>query len=206
MPTTWGLGTVQALTATVLPQRNKGIQRVLVIAPAPVKYRWKTEIEEFTDLSAQVINGLLPRRQSLYASPAFFTLTSYELALKDVRYMHELKPDLIILDEAQRIRNWTTVTARTIKQLKSRYAFVLTGTPIENKLEDLLSVVEFVDGRRLGPAFRFLHEHRVEDEKGDLPGYRGLDRIHDHHHFTALPDNPNTGAVPVPVSSEKTGL
>jgi SNF2 family DNA or RNA helicase len=93
--------------------------------------------------------------------------------------MHELAPDLIILDEAQRIRNWTTATARTIKQLKSRYAFVLTGTPLENKLEELFSVVEFVDGRRLGPAFRFLHEHRTEDEKGTLIGYRGLDRIHD---------------------------
>jgi SNF2 family DNA or RNA helicase len=85
---------------------------------------------------------------------------------------------LIILDEAQPIRNWTTATARTIKQLKSRYAFILTGTPLENKLEELFSVVEFVDGRRLGPAFRFVHEHRMEDEKGRLLGYRGLDRIH----------------------------
>jgi SNF2 family DNA or RNA helicase len=89
-----------------------------------------------------------------------------------------MRPDLIILDEAQRIRNWATSTARTIKQLKSRYAFVLTGTPLENKLEELFSVVEFADGRRLGPAFRFLHEHRMEDEKGHLRGYRGLDRIH----------------------------
>ena len=56
---------------------------------------------------------------------------------------------------------------------------MLTGTPLENKLEELFSVVEFVDGRRLGPAFRFLHEHRMEDAKGHLLGYRGLDRIHD---------------------------
>jgi len=174
-----GLGkTVQALAAAELLRRRKGIERVLVIAPASVKYQWKTEIEKFTDLPAQIIDGLLPRRRALYASPAFFNLTSYELVLKDVRYMHELRPDLIILDEAQRIRNWATATARTIKQLKSRYAFVLTGTPLENKLEELFSVVEFVDGRRLGPAFRFLHEHRMEDEKGHLLGYRGLDRIH----------------------------
>ncbi len=173
-----GLGkTVQALAAAELLRRGKGIERVLVVAPASVKYQWKTEIEKFTDLPAQIVDGLLPRRKALYASPKFFNLTSYELVLKDVRYMHELKPDLIILDEAQRIRNWTTATARTIKQLKSRYAFVLTGTPLENKLEELFSVVEFIDGRRLGPAFRFLHEHRMEDEKGRLLGYRGLDRI-----------------------------
>jgi len=175
-----GLGkTVQALAAAEMLRRRRGIQRVLVVAPASVKYQWKTEIEKFTDLPAQVIDGLLPRRRALYASPAFFNLSSYELVLKDVRYMHELAPDLIILDEAQRIRNWTTATARTIKQLKSRYAFVLTGTPLENKLEELFSVVEFIDGRRLGPAFRFLHEHRTEDENGKLIGYRGLDRIHD---------------------------
>jgi SNF2 family DNA or RNA helicase len=152
---------------------------VLVVAPASVKYQWKTEIEKFTDLPVQVIDGSLPRRRELYASPKFYNLSSYELVLKDVRYMHELAPDLIILDEAQRIRNWTTATARTIKQLKSRYAFVLTGTPLENKLEELFSVVEFIDGRRLGPAFRFLHEHRTEDENGRLIGYRGLDRIHE---------------------------
>ena len=174
-----GLGkTVQALAAAELLRRRRGIDRVLVIAPASVKYQWKTEIEKFTDLQAQVVDGLLPRRRELYASPTFFTLTSYELVLKDVRYMQELRPDLIILDEAQRIRNWSTATARTIKQLKSRYAFVLSGTPLENKLEELFSVVEFVDGRRLGPAFRFLHEHRIVDEKGHLMGYRGLDQIH----------------------------
>jgi superfamily II DNA or RNA helicase len=175
-----GLGkTVQALAAAELLRQRRGIARVLVVAPASVKYQWKTEIEKFTDLPAQVIEGLLPRRRALYAAPKFFNLTSYELVLKDLRDLHEMAPDLIILDEAQRIRNWTTATARTVKQLKSRYAFVLSGTPLENKLEELFSVVEFIDGRRLGPAFRFLHEHRTEDEKGTLIGYRGLDRIHE---------------------------
>jgi SNF2 family DNA or RNA helicase len=174
-----GLGkTIQAIAAAELLRRWRGIERVLVIAPASVKYQWKTEIEKFCDLPAQIIDGLFPQRKKLYASPCFFNLTSYELAIKDIEYMQNLRADLIILDEAQRIRNWQTATARTIKQLKSRYAFVLTGTPLENKLEELYSVVEFVDGRRLGPAFRFLKEHRIEDEKGKLLGYRGLDRIH----------------------------
>ncbi len=174
-----GLGkTVQALAVAELLHRRSGIERVLVIAPASVKYQWKTEIEKFTARSVQIIDGLLPRRRALYAAPVFYNLTSYELVLKDIRHMQELRPDLIILDEAQRIRNWTTATARTIKQLKSRYALVLSGTPLENKLEELFSVVEFVDGRRLGPAFRFLDEHRVIDANGRLTGYRGLDRIH----------------------------
>jgi len=108
-----GLGkTVQALAAAELLRRRRGIARVLVVAPASVKYQWKTEIEKFTDLSAQVIEGLLPRRRALYAAPKFFNLTSYELVLKDVRDMHEMAPDLIILDEAQRIRNGDRVETR----------------------------------------------------------------------------------------------
>ncbi len=174
-----GLGkTIQAIAGAELLRRRRGIERVLVVAPASVKYQWKTEIERFCNLPAQVIDGLLPHRKKLYANPTFFNLTSYELVLKDIEDMHNMHPDLIILDEAQRIRNWATATARIIKQLNSRYAFVLTGTPLENKLEELFSVVEFVDGRRLGPAFRFLKEHRMENEEGKLLGYRGLDQIH----------------------------
>ena len=85
-----GLGkTVQALAAAELLRRRCGIARVLVVAPASVKYQWKTEIEKFTDLSAQVIEGLLPRRRALYTAPKFFNLTSYELVLKDVGDIHE---------------------------------------------------------------------------------------------------------------------
>jgi superfamily II DNA or RNA helicase len=174
-----GLGkTVQAIAAAELLRRRHGIERALVIAPSSVKYQWKTEIERFTDLSVQVVDGLIPQRKKLYAQPAFFNLINYELVLKDLERIQALGADLIILDEAQRIRNWTTATARSVKQLKSRYAIVLTGTPLENKLQELYSVVEFVDGRLLGPAFRFLHEHVETDESGKLIGYRGLGRIH----------------------------
>lgn len=173
-----GLGkTIQAIAGAELLRRRRGLETVLVVAPASVKYQWKTEIERFCSLPAQVIDGMMPHRKKLYANPTFFNLTSYELVLKDIQDMHNMSPDLIILDEAQRIRNWSTATARTIKQLKSRYAFILTGTPLENKLEELYSVVEFVDGRRLGPVFRFLKEHRMENEEGKLLGYRGLDQI-----------------------------
>ncbi len=174
-----GLGkTVQAVAAATLLQRRRGIERVLVISPASVKYQWKTEIEKFSDLSVQVIDGDKRNRRKRYASPQFFNLINYELVRWDMEAIQALAPDLIILDEAQRIRNWATKTAQTVKQLKSRYAFVLTGTPLENKVEELYSVVEFVDGRALGPAFRFLHDHIETTETGKLIGYRGLKQIH----------------------------
>ncbi len=175
-----GLGkTIQTIAAAALLRRRRGIERVLVISPASVKYQWKTEIERFTDLTAQVIDGDRARRAKRYGEPAFFNLINYELVLRDMDEIATLHADLIVLDEAQRIRNWATSTARAVKQLKSRYAIVLTGTPLENKLEELYSVVEFVDGRVLGPAFRFLHEHVDTGEKGELLGYRGLGRLHE---------------------------
>ena len=173
-----GLGkTIQTIAAVELLRQRRGIERVLVIAPTSVKYQWKTEIEKFCDLSVQVIDGLHPQRRKLYERPAFFNLINYELVLKDLERVQALGADVVVLDEAQRIRNWTTATSRCVKQLKSRYAIVLTGTPLENKLEELYSVVEFVDGRLLGPSFRFLKEHVVTSEKGKLLGCRGLGEV-----------------------------
>ena len=173
-----GLGkTIQAIGAAELLARHRGISRALVICPASVKHQWLTEINRFSDRSAVVIDGSSERRGALYNSEAFFKIVNYELVRRDLDRVSTLLPDLIILDEAQRIRNWETATARTIKLLRSRYAVVLTGTPLENKLEELYSVVQFVDGRRLGPAFRFLSEHQQVNEKGKLIGYRNLDQV-----------------------------
>jgi SNF2 family DNA or RNA helicase len=173
-----GLGkTIQAIGAAEMLARHRGINRALVICPASVKHQWLTEIRRFSNRSGVVIDGSPERRRSLYNSPAFFKIVNYELVRRDLENVTGVLPDLIILDEAQRIRNWETATARTIKLLRSRYALVLTGTPLENKLEELYSVVQFVDGRRLGPAFRFLSEHRQVNQQGKLIGYRNLDQV-----------------------------
>ena len=62
-------------------------------------------------------------------------------------------------------------------KLNSRYAFVLTGTPLENKLEELYSIIQFVDPFRLGPLYRFLYDHQIRDEVGKVTGYQGLNNI-----------------------------
>jgi superfamily II DNA or RNA helicase len=173
-----GLGkTVQTMAAVELLVKERGIERVLVVAPSSVKYQWETEIRKFTDRPVQVIEGANQVRRSQYAQPTFYRLINYELVVRDLDELNAWQPDLIVLDEAQRIKNWESKTSRAVKRLQSRYALVLTGTPLENKLEELYSIVSFVDDRRLGPAFQFLHEHRVEDDKGKLLGYRNLDKI-----------------------------
>ncbi len=90
-----------------------------------------------------------------------------------------MKPDIIILDEAQRIKNWSTKTAQAIKKLQSRYAFVLTGTPIENRIDDLYSIINFIDPARLGSLFRFNREYYIFDERGRPEEYKNLDRLHE---------------------------
>ena len=90
-----------------------------------------------------------------------------------------MKPDVIILDEAQRIKNWSTKTAQAIKKLQSRYAFVLTGTPIENRIDDLYSIINFIDPARLGSLFRFNREYYIFDERGRPDEYKNLDRLHE---------------------------
>ena len=80
----------------------------------------------------------------------------------------------MILDEAQRIKNWQTRAARSVKGIASRHAIVLTGTPLENRLEELVSIVEFVDRHRLGPTYRFLRRHQVVE--GEHRARRRLSR------------------------------
>jgi SNF2 family DNA or RNA helicase len=88
--------------------------------------------------------------------------------------------DLIILDEGQRIKNWEAKTTKMVKSLSSRFALVLSGTPLENRLDELYTVVGFIDDRRLGPAYRFFHRHRVVDEKGRVMGFKNLDQLREH--------------------------
>src|SRR4051812_12357837 len=175
-----GLGkTVQTLAAAELLARERGIERVLVVAPASVKYQWETEIRKYTGRDVQVIDGTTERRRGQYPQPTVYRLISYEQAVRDLDELNAWQPDLIVLDEAQRIKNWESKTTRAVKKMCSRYALVLTGTPLENKLEELYSIVQFVDDRRLGPAFQFLHDHRVLDADGKLLGYRNLEAIRD---------------------------
>jgi len=142
-----------------------------------LKHQWMQELEKFTDRSALVVEGLLARRAELYAAPSFYKLTNYDVISRDLESIRRWQPDVVILDEAQRIKNWKTRTAQSVKQLDSKHAIVLTGTPLENRIEELHSIVEFVDRFRLGPMFRFLHEHQHVDEAGRVIGYRNLSKI-----------------------------
>ena len=173
-----GLGkTIQAIAALELMAKEFGVSNVLIIAPTSLKYQWKSEIEKFTDRSTIVIEGHLDKRKFQYEDESFYKIASYGVALHDVEYLNKAGFDLIILDEAQRIKNWKTKTAQNLKKLQSQYAIVLTGTPLENKLDELHSIVEFIDPYRLGALFRFLDEHQTVNATGKVTGYHNLNKI-----------------------------
>lgn len=173
-----GLGkTVQAIGAAELMRKEFGIQRVLIVCPTSLKYQWQSEIEKFTDSTVKVIEGAKYKRKEQYKEESFYQIISYNMASYDLAEIQQVEPDLIILDEAQRIKNWNTKISRTIKQIRTPYAIVLTGTPLENKLEELYSIVQYVDNYLLGPVFLFLHRHQVKTETGQVVGYRGLSNI-----------------------------
>jgi superfamily II DNA or RNA helicase len=173
-----GLGkTIQAIAATEILARTVGVERVLIICPTSLKYQWNQEIGKFAPRSVAVVEGSRAARAAAYAAATFYKITNYDVVHPDLDEIRRWAPDLVILDEAQRIKNWKTRTAWTIKRLPCEHAFVLTGTPLENRLEELYFIVEFVDRFRLGPLFRFLAEHQIVDDTGRVVGYRRLAEI-----------------------------
>jgi SNF2 family DNA or RNA helicase len=174
-----GLGkTVQALAACeFLREHQSRVGRVLIVCPASLKIQWAREIQRFTGEEAAVIGGPKAKRRKQYRSEAPYTVMNYELLLRDEEDVRGLDADVVILDEAQRIKNWRAKTTQVAKELTSPYAFVLTGTPLENKLEELYSIVQFLDRKLLGPAWKFLEEHTVRDEWGAIVGYKNLRRV-----------------------------
>jgi superfamily II DNA or RNA helicase len=173
-----GLGkTMQAIAAAELLIRHFGAERVLVVCPTSLKHQWQREIGRAAGHEAQVIRGLRAARARQYGEPSAWKIAGYETLARDLDLIAHWSPDLLIVDEAQRIKNWNTIASRALKRIDTPYAIVLTGTPLENRLEELLSIVQFVDRHRLGPAWRLLHEHQERDEAGRVIGYRDLDRI-----------------------------
>lgn len=170
-----GLGkTMQGIGLAELLRREAGIERVLVVCPASLKSQWRREIERATTLSCQIVLGSARERIAQYRGPSFFTIANYEQVVRDADSIEAARFDLIVLDEAQRIKNWEAKTSRALKALRSRFALALTGTPLENRIDELYSVVEFVDDHHLGPAIQFFNRHRTLSQTGRVIGYEGL--------------------------------
>lgn len=173
-----GLGkTIQAIGAAELLKRDYQISSVLIVCPTSLKYQWQSEIERFTDSSVRVIEGLPNVRAEQYAGVEFYKIVSYHTAVNDFKAINGSDFDLVILDEAQRIKNLKTKIAAAVKKINSPYCVVLTGTPLENKLDELYSIVQFIDPFRLGPYYQYLNRYQIKNESGKIVGYQHLNEI-----------------------------
>ncbi len=176
-----GLGkTIQAVATAIMKKAIFGFRRTLIICPASLKEQWRQEIRKFSNEEADIVDGLPEQRNLRYqSSNTYFLILNYETVLRDWQNINRMEPDFIILDEAQKIKNFSTNTAQSVKLLKKKHSLVITGTPIENRLIDLYSIVQFVDPYYLSPLWEFSYQHCYFDStnRNKITGYYNLQEL-----------------------------
>jgi SNF2 family DNA or RNA helicase len=158
-----GLGkTVQAI-ASLLRLKEEGLLKdgCLIVAPASLLDNWEKELARFApSLTLSRYHGTrrrLDRKKDVF-------LTTYQTAVRDAAKLAEEVFSFLVVDEAHLMKNAETRISRTAKSLRSRYRLALSGTPVENRLEDLRSLFDFVLPGYLGSAAEFREQYRVPIE------------------------------------------
>lgn len=178
-----GLGkTIQAISTAIFKKEIFGFTKTLIVCPASLKDQWKKEIEKFTDQTALIVEGLPDEREKQYKqAKEYFLIVNYETVLRDKQAINNTNIDFLILDEAQKIKNFATKTAASIKDIDKKHALVITGTPIENKLIDLFSIVSVLDPHFFGPLWEFSWKHCLFDPEkiNKINGYYNLQQLNE---------------------------
>jgi SNF2 family DNA or RNA helicase len=157
-----GLGkTLQAIVAIAqYRQKKKGL--TLIVCPTSLLYNWKEEFSKFDpELKVLVIDGIPSARKRLIESMKKYDviITSYTLLQKDVEHYKQVQFGYVILDEAQHIKNRGTRNAKSVKMITAEHRLILSGTPIENSLDEMWSLFDFLMPGFLGSYDRFLEKY-----------------------------------------------
>ncbi|MFN4258713.1 MAG: DEAD/DEAH box helicase [Gemmataceae bacterium] len=152
-----GLGkTMQTIVAMRLLFHAGLLRRVLIVCPKPLVINWTRELRMWAeDLPFEVISGnLQARRASWLVSNCPVKLVNYELLTRDADFLadEQVRYDLVIVDEAQRIKNASAKTAQVVCGIHRDRSWAMTGTPIENRTDDLVNIFAFVDAERIPPG------------------------------------------------------
>jgi SNF2 family DNA or RNA helicase len=176
-----GLGkTIQAIVTAAMKKEVFGFKKTLVICPASLKEQWKKEIEKFTDEKALIVQGFPNEREKQYLdNEHFFYIINYETVLRDAPAINRAGMDFLILDEVQRAKNYETKTANSLKTLEARHKLAITGTPIENRLIDIFSVMGILEPTFFGPLWEFSYQHCLFDPEkyNKINGYYNLQKL-----------------------------
>lgn len=144
-----GLGKTLQSIAFILSERsmNKENKPVLIVAPASLVYNWKNEFQKFApSITAEVIIGKPQERLDRLQGDvlADVWITSYPTLRQDIDYYNQLEFSTLFLDEAQSIKNYETKTAKAVREVRATTRFALSGTPIENSLDELWSIFQTI--------------------------------------------------------------
>ena len=146
-----GLGkTMQTITAIRLLLRSGQARRIVLICPKPLIPNWQREFKTWAEeLPVVAVEGNGQRRRMLWTMPGIpILIANYESMARDIAEIpddEQPKFDLLVLDEAQRIKNRDSRTAEAARSIKRRRSWALTGTPIENRPEELAALFEFLE-------------------------------------------------------------
>jgi len=160
-----GLGkTVQALVTLLNAQSDQDPGPVLIVCPPSVLSAWKDDISKFTSiLDFRIGRYVGPNRGQVLKGVKHYDalMTTYTTVAHDIDVLSRVVWNYVILDEAQKIKNHETATARACKRLIAKHKLALTGTPIENRLSELWSIYDFLMPSYLGPYGRFRDRFEV---------------------------------------------
>jgi SNF2 family DNA or RNA helicase len=151
-----GLGkTLQAISLLLSAKEEGRTGPSLIVCPASLVYNWEEEIHRFAPaLHVRTVTGTQEERKAILTEEGCDVLvTSYDLLKRDIGQYENREFDIEIIDEAQYIKNHSTAAAKSVKVIKSRIRFALTGTPVENRLSELWSIFDY-----LMPGFLYGYE------------------------------------------------
>ena len=163
-----GLGKTIQVLAFIAGEKDRKLPS-LVVAPTSIVYNWKAEAEKFTpQLKTLVVAGAKDRRALLICGCNEYDMiiTSYGSLKNDVEDYKKVKFSYIFVDEAQNIKNSMTLNANSVKSLKAKCCFALTGTPVENRLTEIWSIFDFVMPGFLFDRNRFVNTYEDPIARG----------------------------------------
>ncbi|HLJ53432.1 MAG TPA: DEAD/DEAH box helicase [Chthonomonadaceae bacterium] len=179
-----GLGkSIQCIAALRILFHQQQIERALLVCPTPLLNQWQREFANWApDLRTVIVSGAPSDRAALWQISAHVRVVGYETLRADVFDLRDSPVlrapwDVVILDEASRIKNRETAVAIACRRIPRERRWALTGTPLENRIEDVASILTFLTDSRVSPENdqiakelrRVLLRRRREDVLADLP-------------------------------------
>lgn len=168
-----GLGkTLQAICAITQSKMEKKNSLSLIVAPTSLVHNWKEEFNKFHGALKVLVIDAVPhqRKKALKEANSYdVIITSYNLLQKDIEIYKDIQFDYVILDEAQHIKNRTTRNAKSVKMIQAVHKLILTGTPIENSLEELWSLFDFLMPGLLSTYDRFVEKYIKQNTQSLIP-------------------------------------